>query len=296
MSHSIILIGVWFGPWPTWIDFFFTSCQSNSDIDWLIFSDQPPPESAPKNVKIVQTSFLDYKEFVGSKLSITVHEEANAYKMCDFRPAFGYIHYEYIRDYDFFGFTDFDVIYGLIRSFYDKDVLDRYDALATHTWHLSGHLFLMRNTREMRNAFMCIPNWRETLQKRMNDGFDEREFYKYFRNGRSRRSRLVSLGRRRPFLFREAYSTPMPTTDMRWYWKDGLLSNEFYPKQFFLYLHFMTWQSNKWFRFISNISPGAPAPWQDRTDVVQMDWRRGRDEGFMISPVGIQAIELRTYP
>ena len=296
MSHSIVLIGVWFGPWPTWIDFFLASCRANSDIDWLVFSDQPPPESTPENVKIVSTSLTDYKKLVNYKLSIAVHEHASAYKLCDFRPAFGHLHYDYIRHYDFFGFTDFDVIYGRIRSFYDNGVLDSYDAFAAHTWHLSGHLFLMRNTKEMRTAFMSIPNWKDMFQQQMNVGFDEREFHKYFANGRSRRSRIMSLGRRRPYFFREAYSTPMPTADMRWYWKDGLLSNEFYPKQFFLYLHFMTWQSNKWYRLISNIAPGTPAPWQDRTDVVQMDWRKAQEEGFMISPAGIQAIEVRPYP
>lgn len=296
-SHSIVLIGTWFGSWPPWIDFFLVSCGVNRNVDWLIFTDQPAPPSTPSNVRIVVTSFSDYKSLLGQALNISVHDNANEYKLCDFRPALGHVHHEYIKGYDFFGYTDFDVIYGDIRGIYDDHLLARYDALATHTMHISGHLFLMRNTKEMRTAFMSIKGWRDMYQAPRHVNVDENEFYKsYFASGRSRRSRVISLGRRRPFYFREAYSTPMPTTDMRWYWKGGVLSNEFYPHKSFLYLHFMVWHSNKWYLVLPNVTPGAAAPWQGRDDIVQIDWQRGREEGFMISPAGIGPIEVRAYP
>ena len=296
MSRSVVLMGAWFGPWPAWIDFFLLSCRANIDIDWLIFTDQTPPDSTPENVKFVSTRLSDYCRFISSKLDIALHEETAAYKLCDFKPALGFLHHDDIRQYKFFGFTDFDVIYGNIKTIYDDETLGRYDALATHTMHVSGHLFLMRNTKEMRGAFKAIPHWKEKFQDRRYVGFDEQDFYTYFAGGRSRQSRLMSLGYRRPYAFKEAYGTPMPTTDMRWYWKDGMLSNEFYPQRSFLYLHFMAWQSNKWYPLIPNVSAGTLAPWQNRADVVQIDWRRAQEQGFMISPAGIQAIEVRSYP
>ena len=296
MSHSIVLIGVWFGPWPAWIDFFLLSCRANRTIDWLIFSDQAPPDSTPENVKIKPTSFSEYKAFASSRLSVTFGADIPSYKLCELKPALGYLHQEHIRDYDFFGFTDFDVIYGAIKSIYDDDILERYDALSTHTTQVSGHLFLMRNTRKMRSAFMTIPRWKAIFEEELYAGFDEHEFYKYFQGGPSRNAQRLSLGRRRPYFFREAYGTPMPTQDMRWYWRDGIISNEFYPYKSFLYLHFMVWQSNKWYRYIPNVAAGTRAPWQDRTDVVQIDWRKAQEEGFMISPAGIQPIEVRPYP
>lgn len=96
-------------------------------------------------------------------------------------------------------------------------------------------------------------------------------------------------------LFREAYSTPGATDRMRWYWVDGVLTNEDYPHHPFMYLHFMSWHSNRWLDSQNHVRPGAKAPWQQLDQIVQMDWRRARKEGFMISPQGIQSIERATY-
>jgi hypothetical protein len=97
-------------------------------------------------------------------------------------------------------------------------------------------------------------------------------------------------------LFRETYSTPGPTHDMRWYWTDGQLTNEFYPHHPFMYLHFMSWHSNRWYQDQQATEPAAPAPWDRLSEVVQIDWRVARTQGFMISPQGIQKLEYRSYP
>jgi hypothetical protein len=78
---------------------------------------------------------------------------------------------------------------------------------------------------------------------------------------------------------------------MRWYWTDGTLTNEFYPSHPFLYLHFMNWHSNRWYAEQPGVRSTAPAPWAALRQIVQLDWRRARSEGFMISPHGIQPIE-----
>ena len=83
---------------------------------------------------------------------------------------------------------------------------------------------------------------------------------------------------------------------MRWYWQDGQLTNEFYPHHPFMYLHFMSWHSNRWYKDQPGADANAPAPWSVLPELVQMDWRDARKSGFMISPAGIQPIERPRYP
>ena len=66
-------------------------------------------------------------------------------------------------------------------------------------------------------------------------------------------------------LFEERYTTPLPHSTMRWVWKDGILSNEFYRREQnseFMYLHFLFWHSSKWFSSLERVSKDAVAPWE----------------------------------
>jgi hypothetical protein len=293
MRRSVLIFIVYFGKWPPWIDFFLESCRANPTIDWLIIGDSPPPESRPANVRHLVIGFEDYQALVSSKLDIRFRP-AHAHKLCDVRPALAYIHRELAEGYDFVGFGDVDLVYGDIRRFYDEQILESYDALSTHPERVSGHFFLMRNTDELASAFMRSPRWRRKLEEPANAWFDENDFAAALRR---RGAGMVLRGRRSQlrFFFREAYTTPAATDRMRWYWRDGQLTNEFYPHRGFLYLHFMNWHNSRYYGGRPYIVPGTPAPWERLERIVQMDWRDAARDGFMISPAGIQPIEPLTY-
>lgn len=294
MTRSIAILIPWFGPWPEWIDFFVESCRANRTIDWILFSDSEPPANRAPNVRHVRTRFADYCALLSDRLGVKLPSEA-PYKLCDIRPALAHIHSDLVRGYDFVGFGDLDVIYGDIRAFYDDETLDGYDLLSSHADRVSGHLCIMRNREDVVTAFQRVKGWRKAFANPKYQNFDERAFFKLFRGSKSRL--LGRLGRR-PFrtLFREAYSTPAPTDRMRWYWREGRLTNEYYPHHPFLYLHFMSWHSNRWYSSQEHVAPATPAPWSRLERIVRMDWRDARRDGFMISPDGIEPIERRPYP
>ena len=83
---------------------------------------------------------------------------------------------------------------------------------------------------------------------------------------------------------------------MRWYWKDGRLTNESYPQHPFMYLHFMSWHSNRWYADQPGVAANAQAPWSALREIASIDWRDARQKGFMISPQGIGPIEPAHYP
>jgi len=296
MSQSIAIVIVYFGTWPPWINFFIESCRSNPDIDWYIFTNCSRPENVATNVSIMTTSFEEYKKRVSETLRIPF-DPHDSYKLCDIRPAFGVIHGELLTNYDFFGFGDLDVIYGNIRRFYDTDVLNAHSVFSTHIERLSGHFFLMRNCPQLVNAFRSVPHWDRLLSRGDHVHFDEVHFTKAIKRLEALSGTEAGVPIRT--MFQERYSSPDPCHGMRWYWKDGDLTNEFYrhamPHRGFLYLHFAAWHSSRHYMWYETVSAGSKAPWEGGADVVKLDWRRARTEGFMISPQGFEKIQLPVY-
>lgn len=285
MSKPLVLISPWFGPWPAWIDFFLESCRKNPDVAWIILTDQPPPENRPDNVRFDDTSFDAFRSFLEERLDLRL-DSATPYKICDFRPALGFVYEEAIADFRAFGYCDLDVIFGDLRAVYTDDILERYDAISACATRMSGHLAVFRNSEKNRNLFRRIAGWRELLADERHRAVDEHHLTRLIRP----RNPLRWLARPRS-LFVERHTTPggpllWPDGKLGpslWVWKDGTLSNERFGSQ--LYLHMMFWQSNRWL-------PEAmqPAPWTELEEIVQCDWREAAEKGFTISPRGIRLL------
>ncbi len=147
-KHTICLIVPYFGEFPNYIDLVFKSCEYNPSINWLIFSDCTNYSFLPDNVKIVKMSFGEFRDVVQAKFEFKLALNT-PYKLCDFKPAYGYILSDYLSDYDFWGYCDLDLIFGDIRVFVSKEVLDKYKKIFT-----LGHLSIYKNVDEINKAFM----------------------------------------------------------------------------------------------------------------------------------------------
>lgn len=255
----IIILMPYFGKWPYWIELFIESCKKNSTIDWYFMSDCGRLDSFTGNIQYQEMSFLEYKNLVSSRLSIQFNPES-AYKLCDIRPAFGFIHDELIKGYDFWGFGDLDLVYGDLRTLYTKEYLSKYDLYSNHATRVSGHLCLIRNTKKMKNIFRRIPSWEEKFSNKKHLAVDERAFSKLFIKHKNLPKLIrnilryaYSLSRRSDFI--ESYTTPNGCITWRdgsnifpekWFWRDGLISNSFNDKKYYPYFHFAIWKKNDW--------------------------------------------------
>lgn len=144
---SIIIVGCYFGEkrkdYKTWLK----SCEYNKTVDWLIFSDSDWGQ-LPKNVKVIYKTFDEIKEEIQSKFNFKITLNT-PYKLCDYKPAYGYIFEEYTSKYDFWGYCDFDMIFGDLRHFLTEDVLEKYDKILK-----LGHLSLYKNCGKDNQLFM----------------------------------------------------------------------------------------------------------------------------------------------
>lgn len=144
--YKICIIGIYFGKLPNYFSLWLNSCRYNETIDFLIITDQPITDQ-PNNVNLINMSFDEFKELVQSKFDFKVLLKV-PYKICDFKPAFGLICEEYLKEYDFWGHCDFDMIFGDLRKYFDTILTNSYDKILP-----LGHLSLYKNKRENNNRF-----------------------------------------------------------------------------------------------------------------------------------------------
>jgi hypothetical protein len=164
------------GNYPWYFPYFLYSCRYNPDIDFLIFTDNIDAElELPANVKIILYSIEQFKADASKVLGFEVAVEYS-YKLCDFKPAYGYILFDYIKGYDFWGYCDIDIIFGNIRTFMTDELLNKHDVISARHDYLSGFFALYRNNSAMRELFKQSKDYRKVFTESRNFIFDETNF------------------------------------------------------------------------------------------------------------------------
>ncbi len=306
MTQRIALIIPYFGKAPEWSDLYFETVRMNSSIDFHFFTDIHFGDSLPHNVHIHKLSFNGYVDHVNQFLDFDFRPP-NAYKLCDLRPLFGYIHQDILEGYDFYGWTDMDILFGDIRKFYQDSILEKYDILSTHAHTISGHLAIIRNTHYHRTKFLKIYRWKEALLNPEFVGIDEHGIanaylysiwekanYKYRLNIPKWFINAIRKYKARKMFLVEQYTTPFmnkPWIDDSvnseqpdtWTYINGRISNCRDAEKEFIYLHFMNFKSSKWRH------DGTKAPWEHLDRIVDCS-TEDMKSGIVISPKGISVL------
>lgn len=175
---TIALINFYFAKEkPEYMDFYLSSISYNKDIDLFLFTNLDLSYEYD-NVHIIRTSFEKFSATICSKIEIELKKRGikdkviikHPYKIADFRPTFGLCFQEYIKDYDFWGGCDLDLIFGNIRKYVPDDVLEKYDKIYEH-----GHFFLIRNNEECNRMFLedFESSFKGVLHLEKNSFFEE---------------------------------------------------------------------------------------------------------------------------
>ena len=173
--HSIIVILPYFGPLPAMFGHWLRSAELNETVDFLIVTDQELHSSAP-NITVCQAALQQIKEKAIEALGTYVALE-RPYKLCDLKPFYGKIFADYVRDYDFWGYCDCDLIFGDIRAFLTEDILSTYNSILG-----LGHFHLQRTIDPLYPVVVeeCKSrdgkSWKEVLASEKNAVFDEMPF------------------------------------------------------------------------------------------------------------------------
>lgn len=142
---SIVVIFPYFGTLPVQYKMWRASALCNPSVDFMFFTDADVEPA--KNIIVHQMQFCDFQRMAQESFNFPIVLD-RPYKLCEYKQAYGYILQKYIKDYDFWGFGDLDLVYGDIRSFITDEVLSHKFILG---W---GHLSLFRNDDDTNTYFM----------------------------------------------------------------------------------------------------------------------------------------------
>lgn len=175
LSKIAILI-CWYCPYPWYFPYFIHSCSFNPTVDFIIITDNKEPiPNQPTNVKIIYKTLDEIKATASEKLDFTVNIDY-PYKLCDFKPAYGFLFPKVIKDYDFWGHGDIDVVYGNIRNFMTEEILNSYDIISSRHDYITGNFCLFRNNEQMNTLFMQSKDFKTVFSSTEHYCFDECNF------------------------------------------------------------------------------------------------------------------------
>ena len=165
---DVVFIIPYFGKFNNYFQFFLNSCGRNKEYNWIIFTDDIRKFSYPENVKVVYTTFDEIKSRIVKKISDIQIKIESPYKLCDYKPLYGYLFEEYIQDYEYWGFCDLDLIFGNLNNFLDFNELKNFDKIG-----VLGHFTLFKNTKENRELFLSTERYKEVFSSEKSYKFDE---------------------------------------------------------------------------------------------------------------------------
>lgn len=177
---KVAFIVPYFGKFNNYFDLWLKSCSYNQNYDWLIFTDNQGNYDYPDNVKIFNITFPKLKSLIQQKFDFHI-SLGYPYKLCDYKPAYGYIFNEFIvGKYKAWGYCDIDLIWGNIDKFITEKLIDKYDKIG-----VLGHCTIYKNNYRVNHAFMLpihgILRYKEVFSSPYNSSFDE-EYYKSINN------------------------------------------------------------------------------------------------------------------
>lgn len=156
-QSRVVFIIPYIGKWPRWARLFFDSCATNN-VSVVIDCDHIPPFDLPPNVHVNKITRNELITRIRSTLNIDI-TSLTGHQICNFRPFFGHIYKEYIKDYEFWGYCDVDMMFGDLDKLFTDEFLDSIDVFSAHTWQTVGHFTILKNTDSINDACFEIEHW-----------------------------------------------------------------------------------------------------------------------------------------
>ena len=123
---------------------------------------------------IEEFSSLIQEKFFNSAAGTAAVRLRSGHKLCDFKPMYGVLFAEELKDYDYWAFGDCDVMYGRqFDAWIEKVVSGGYEVATVQRDFVAGPFTLVKNCEKCNRLFEKATGWREILARPKTMAFDE---------------------------------------------------------------------------------------------------------------------------
>ena len=168
---KVAIINCYYGTFPAYYQLWLDSCKCNEKFDFFVFTDALVDDYCiPHNVHIVNMKWNNLIDLIQSKFDFQLQIES-PYKLTDFKVAYGYIFSEYLKDYDYWGYCDVDLLFGNLSKFLFPLMEQGYEKI-----YRLGHLTLLKNNNKLTLLFMASGSpfsYKEVFSNKQFYSFDE---------------------------------------------------------------------------------------------------------------------------
>lgn len=159
--NKTLLICPWFGDLPPWYDKYLENIK---------------PLKAMGYDFLMERNLESFKKRVFRRLDIECPIVPGTGKVHDYRAVLGYLYNEELKDYNWWGHTDFDCVYGRVDNYMTDEFLRGIDVYSNHPNYICGPWTLYRNSFEVNNVFREYPGWEKKLIYPETNGWVEQDF------------------------------------------------------------------------------------------------------------------------
>lgn len=171
--YKVLLILPYFGEWPEYLDLYFKGCEFNKWLDILFITNCPIPKKHPSNVKFIKSNISLISELISEKFGFLSYKLPFPYKLCDFRPSYGYLFEEHITGYDYWGYGDIDLIYGNLEQKVKYQIEQSFDTISVRAETTCGSFMLIKNNEYNNQLFKKLENFNTLIISDTYEGIDE---------------------------------------------------------------------------------------------------------------------------
>ncbi|SEL72997.1 hypothetical protein SAMN04487770_11615 [Butyrivibrio sp. ob235] len=154
MDKHIAIIVPYFGNLPNCFKAWWISALKNPMLEFWFFTDNEHIKSEG-NIRVEHMFFSDFAKLIQNNYDFTI-QCPQPYKLCDFKPVYGEVFKDRLKDYDYWGYCDVDMVFGNVKRFITDDILEKHDKI-----FVDGHISIFRNDNRMNTIYRSQGNYPE---------------------------------------------------------------------------------------------------------------------------------------
>lgn len=181
--YKKVFLNMMFGTPIPWLEQYMDNCAMVKGWDWMIFT--PNKIKGRDNVHIIPMTLREFDQRIIKKIGVDPQNflagHAPNKLTSDYYPAYGLIMDDIIKGYDFWGHTNWDVVYGNLSKFVSDDYLKDCEVFSDEDHAINGVFNLYRNNDKINNLWKLLPEWKKWFTEHELFYVDETHFTEVMR-------------------------------------------------------------------------------------------------------------------